>query len=177
MTKKEIRNQFQEIRNNIGNRKSREDILVSSILEMEKVLSSRIISIFVSIGTEIDTHPIIDGLLRIGKRVVIPFIYGHDDMVMKEIKSLDELVRVGKYEIEEAPATNAIVKPEDIDLIIVPGLAFDDANYRLGYGGGYYDRYLKKTKAYSLGICFSEQTVEELPHDDLDVPLDNVFVV
>jgi 5-formyltetrahydrofolate cyclo-ligase len=62
-----------------------------------------------------------------------------------------------------------------IDLAIIPGLAFDKENNRLGRGKGYYDKFLKTTSAFKLGICFSEQLLDSIPHDELDVKMDKVI--
>ncbi|MDR0419147.1 MAG: 5-formyltetrahydrofolate cyclo-ligase [Prevotellaceae bacterium] len=62
-----------------------------------------------------------------------------------------------------------------IDLAIIPGLAFDKENNRLGRGKGYYDKFLKTTSAFKLGVCFSEQLLDDIPHDELDVKMDKVI--
>ena len=72
------------------------------------------------------------------------------------------------------PAERIAVDPERIDAVITPGLAFDRSGARLGYGGGYYDRYLARLEAHAarIGIAFAEQVVDAVPDDELDQPVD-----
>ena len=68
------------------------------------------------------------------------------------------------------------VDPLAIDLVIVPGLAYTMSGYRLGYGGGNYDRFLPLTRAESIGVCFTEQIVDAVPLEPHDLPVDAVVV-
>jgi 5-formyltetrahydrofolate cyclo-ligase len=74
------------------------------------------------------------------------------------------------------PAAGEPVGPEEIDVVVVPGLAFDRRGHRVGYGGGFYDRFLGRLRpdALTVGICFSVQVVDEVPHGRGDRPVDLV---
>ena len=83
-------------------------------------------------------------------------------------------VQAASYGIREPMGKARQVEPESIELVLVPGLAFDREFYRLGYGGGYYDRFLPRLRpgALKIGVAFSFQVVEFLPHDAHDASLD-----
>ena len=176
MSKKELRDRLQRIRKSIIGREKRENDMVIALLSDERVLKASTISIFVSFGSEINTTPLIEGLLNLGKKIVVPSITPTDEMIMKEIKSLDDLSEVGKYGIKEPLLSSKIIGKNEIDLVFVPGLAFDKNNYRLGYGKGYYDAYLRGSDIKTIGLGFLEQAVDELPSDSWDIPLDDVLL-
>lgn len=88
-------------------------------------------------------------------------------MVPCQVTGSQDLVP-GPFQLIE-PNTPAYKGP--IDLCLVPGLVFDQKGYRIGYGGGYYDRFLKDNPAKTLGLCLEEQILPLLPHDSLDLPV------
>lgn len=139
--------------------------------------NSNTIMTFISFKDEVDTHRLIKNSLKIGKRVTVPITYPETKEIKpSEILSFDEL-EIGFYNIL-TPKKDYIrlIKPEEIDLILVPGLAFDRRGYRVGYGGGYYDRFLEKyPNITTIGICFDLQIIEELPKEDFDIPVDFII--
>ena len=84
-------------------------------------------------------------------------------------------MKPGTYAILEPPQDAKEVPISEIDLILVPGVAFDQHGYRLGYGQGYYDRVLKKTKTQKIGLAFEFQFVDALPHSLKDIPMDVII--
>ena len=132
------------------------------------------IALFASLDTEIDTFSLIQTLLEEGKIIYLPKVEGKD-INFYQITSLDGLVvSKDKYHIREPKGDNP-VNPKDIEIIVCPGVAFDKSNHRLGHGKGYYDRYLQKTSAYKVGVCYQEQLLEEIPFDDYDIKMDEVY--
>jgi len=129
-------------------------------------------------GNEVDTCPMIDDAIRAGKRVALPITdLSSRKLILSEIKSYQKEICTGTYGIPE-PGKEFFrpVMPEKIDIVIVPGIAFDKSGYRVGYGGGFYDRFLKTTKALRVGLAFQLQIVEEkLPSGPLDLPVDLVM--
>ncbi len=120
---------------------------------------------------EVDTLPIISDLLKEGKIVLLPKVQGKD-IIPIQIKDLSNL-KEGYAGIKE-PEGNP-VSVDSIDVIIVPGVAFDKKGHRLGYGKGFYDRFLKKTKGLKIGLAYDFQVIEELPSEEHDVPLDLII--
>jgi 5-formyltetrahydrofolate cyclo-ligase len=108
---------------------------------------------YVSVGTEIDTRRLIEDMLAEGKTVCVPRCLDDGIMSACVLTSLDELAK-GAYGIPEPASCSAVISPCDIDLIIMPCVACSLSGHRLGYGGGYYDRYLSRTPAEGA-ICES----------------------
>ena len=87
------------------------------------------------------------------------------------IKNIDELTEVGTYQIKE-PISSEKYNKEDIEIIFIPGLAFDKRGYRLGYGGGYYDQYLSDFNGKKVGLGYFNQLVDKLESDSFDIKID-----
>lgn len=107
------------------------------------------------------------------KRLFLPRI-SQDVLEIYFVTNLSELQK-GPFSLIE-PAGHSPTPLSEIDLILVPALAFDRNRYRLGYGKGYYDRLLSKTNAFTLGIGFQEQLIPQLPRENHDIPLDALLL-
>lgn len=123
--------------------------------------------IYVSMAEEIGTHDIIRQAFVDGKRVCVPLCGSRGEMTARCISSMGQLAP-GVYGILEPPVTAALVPPEQIGLVIAPALACDRKGYRLGYGGGYYDRFLSRTSAQTAVLCAAQCVVDELPVEPFD---------
>ncbi|MBI4261037.1 MAG: 5-formyltetrahydrofolate cyclo-ligase [Actinobacteria bacterium] len=132
-------------------------------LELEGVREARTVLVFRSTGTEIDTEPLIDGLAARSNLVLLPVV---EETLLRAApyRPGDELV-VAAFGIRE-PTARPFVHPGEIDAVVAPGLAFDREGYRLGYGGGFYDRLLAglRPEAFRAGFGFHEQVVDRVPH-------------
>ena len=124
--------------------------------------------IYYSFGSEADTHAIIDGLLSRGKEVYLPRVEGKN-MVAVRFYGDKEQMKVNSFGISE-PLGESF--SGDFDLIIAPLLAVNSRGYRLGYGGGYYDRFLKGRTSPVVGIGYFLQLTDEFEESEWDVPLD-----
>ena len=123
--------------------------------------------IYYSFGAEADTKKLIASLISLGKRVLLPRVEG-DEMVPVEYHLNDGLKKsaFGTLEPQGQAYTGAI------DVILVPLLAVNSRGYRLGYGVGYYDRFLKNSSAVKAGLGYSFQLTDEFSEDGWDEPLD-----
>ncbi|TKC19911.1 5-formyltetrahydrofolate cyclo-ligase [Robertmurraya kyonggiensis] len=134
------------------------------------------ISITISRMPEVDTYQIIRRAWEEKKTVVVPKCYPADrTMVFRALMAFNELESVfyGLYEpIEEITVA---VEKKDIDLMIVPGLAFTKRGERLGFGGGYYDRYLEGYGGKKIALAFQQQIVPSLPVERHDILLQNII--
>ena len=164
-----IRKELKQIRNNICD-KDKKSLIISNKL-YDVVKEHNPIGLYSAMPDEVNLDTLIIRLLDEGRRVALPKIVGND-IKFYYINSITELKKCGKYNIRE-PQNNNCADGE-IEVLIVPGLGFDYKNMRLGFGKGYYDRYLSKYKGISYGACFEEQYVEELPINEYDIPVDGV---
>jgi 5-formyltetrahydrofolate cyclo-ligase len=126
--------------------------------------------LFYSFGSEVTTSGLVDHARALGKRVLLPYIEG-DALEAAEIMAGEAMVPT-TYGPKE-PVRRRAVDPGEVDLVVAPGLAFDRRGYRLGYGGGFYDRYLARLRpsATRVAVGFSFQVVEEVPSGPGDEPV------
>lgn len=147
--------------------------LTENFLSLEEYIECKTLFAFVSMPAECDTHSIIKRAFSDGKAVAVPkCINKFGEMDFYFINSLDELEK-GCFSTLE-PNPQKCRKAEDFSsgLCIVPGLCFDYQGYRLGFGGGYYDRFLEKFGGASVGICYSKCIEKELPRGIFDKQTD-----
>lgn len=168
--KQELRKKYLSIRKNICSTIS-SSIITKKVLSHPKIITSSTILIYMSYNNEVDTKEIINALLP-SKKIALPKV------IDKEIKfyyinSLLEL-SPGYYGILEPITTNP-VNNYDNTICITPGVCFSRDGYRLGYGGGYYDRFLSKHKVYTIGLCYKECLVNALPHESHDKQIDEII--
>lgn len=142
------------------------------LIHHPQIVSSHTIGCYVSLPGEVDTLKVIEYLLKT-KQVCVPKVQG-SIMHFYRIQSLDDL-KEGCFHVLE-PITKEKVLPTSIDCMIVPMLAYDLKNYRVGYGKGYYDKYFASGyQGYKLGIAYSFQCVERILTDHYDYCLDEIL--
>ncbi|MFI3296526.1 MAG: 5-formyltetrahydrofolate cyclo-ligase [bacterium] len=135
--------------------------------------NAAVVMLFSPLWDEVDVKRLFERAFDAKKRVILPTIV-NGDIVPVELKP-DTEWRVGKYNIDEPMA-----EPYDgeIDLVIVPGVAFDADGNRLGRGKGFYDRFLiNYPNAYKIGVGFEFQLVDEIPTEPFDIKMDEVIVI
>ena len=174
--KKEIREKYLAIRKNIINREEKTKEILDRLLNDSTYQKANTIALFKSFNFEVDTNSIIDNSLSNNKVVALPRIE-QDEIVFYKINSKSILVK-NKYKIEEPISKkDNYIEKENIDLVIVPGLCFDRSGNRLGYGKGFYDRFLSGTSIRTIAICFDEQLLDEglLPASNSDVKIEEII--
>ena len=144
----------------------------SNLFSSEIFKKSRTIMFFVSFNSEVHTHEMIKD--SIGKKTVaIPKVIEHR-IEPSMIIDFDSLIPSGRFGILE-PIELAKITYKSIDMVLVPGVIFDKNGYRLGYGLGYYDRFLNKLpKAVKVGLCFDFQVMDKVPREEHDIPVDYI---
>lgn len=150
--------------------------VISRVIESDIYKNSKNIFTFVSFKSEVFTHNFIKNSILNGKKIFIPHIIDKT-MHPVELKDFKDL-EIGFYNILSMPEDKIkISKGDEIDLVIVPGLIFGKNMYRIGYGGGYYDKFLsnKEISAYKLGICYDFQVIDEIQNDIYDIPVDKII--
>ena len=162
-TKDEIRKQMLYIRKKITNKEKLSTIIVNKIINLDIYKKSKVIALYNSMIDEVDTSKIIKKSL-VNKVVLLPKII-NDKMVFVEINQ-GTLFKKSIFGVNEPIGREYHGK---IDLIIVPGLAFEKNGIRLGYGKGYYDKFLENKDIYKIGICFSKQMYSAIPSEKHDI--------
>jgi len=154
------------------------NIIENKLYKMDYYKNAKTIMSFISFGDEIITHEIIKNSIKNGKSVVVPItIPETKKLKVSKILDFSEL-EIGYYNIL-TPKKDFLrfIDFNTIDLVLVPGVVFARDGYRVGYGGGYYDRFLSKfkEKVNTIGLAFDLQIVEEVPKDSFDIPVDFII--
>ncbi len=134
--------------------------------------NAKIILLYWSMDDEVSTHEFINKWYQ--KKMILLPVTLDDRLELREFSGEEYLKKTSKLALYE-PAGRIYTNVEAIDLVIVPGVAFDTNNNRLGRGKGYYDRLLPSLRAYKLGVCFDFQLLENIPHHEDDVKMDEVI--
>jgi len=149
------------------NDKNSSSKLTKRILEIEELKKVKIIASFISIKTEISTEPLNDYLVSLGKQICLPVILNNNKHLIFRAYDKKTTLKKGKFGIPEPDETREELLP---NLILTPCLAFDQFGYRLGYGGGYYDRtFIKFRKLghpfFSVIVAYDGQKINEVVRD------------
>ena len=151
------------------------DIIRGKLFKEEMFKKAKVVMFYVSLKDEVDTLPMIDEALKAGKRVCVPVILKEEmKLIAGEIKDRKadlEKQHFGIYQPKKDKVREIPLK--DIDLVVVPGIAFDKNNVRLGRGHGYYDRFLSGLHegTNTIGLAFRFQVLEDLPKQPHDIPV------
>ena len=154
----------------------RSAVICSTALALPVLQNKKVIAAYSSFGHEVVTQPLLANLLAAGFVLTLPVVdQQNQKMEFRRVDSLETLTP-GVYGILE-PHTGQLCSPEEIELLFIPGLAFDRQGNRLGRGGGYYDRYLPTVKpnAVKIGLAFQLQIADALPVDPHDIKVDAVI--
>lgn len=175
--KKQCRNEVKERLKRLteGEKAQRSYLSCINVLNTEEFKNAKTVMIYKPMKNECDPTLIESAARETGKKVVYPLCI-NDCEIKALAPSSESDFKKGAYGIwEPIEEKSEEIKFEDIDLVIVPGIAFDNNLARLGRGGGYYDRFLHKcTKAFKMGFAFYEQIVESVPCEPTDVKLDKL---
>lgn len=144
--------------------------LLARFQDLEEVRRARRIMVFAGVGSEPDTGSLISHLLAQGKQVILPRCLPQSRMEGRRITRMEDLRR-GKFGIPEPGEDCPTVDRDTIDLILTPCLCCDRSGYRLGQGGGYYDRYLVDYTGVTVALCPEDRLQDRLPAQEFDIPV------
>ena len=150
-------------------------VIQQKLLSTEEFSRANVLALYYSIHNEVDTHKIIENCLDSGKIVLLPTV--HDGrMIFRELKGFSCLHK-GKFGIPEPPATNEALAPDQADMIVLPGIAFDKKGQRVGYGKGFYDKCLHHLEGQGklVAVCYDFQLVEKIAGEPHDVKVDMII--
>lgn len=150
-------------------------IIISRFIKHDAYQNSSNIMLYLDFRNEVKTGPLIECMLREGKRTLIPVINPEDySLTISELKDPQNDLFPGKFGLLEPNAdTLRPVEPTIIDLVLVPGLVFDKKGYRIGFGAGYYDRFLPMLQSHVplISLAYELQIVDDVPREPHDVPV------
>lgn len=170
--KKALRRQLIERRAAIINAGDKSAEIFKRVVSLAEFKNADTVLCYVSVGDEVSTIDIIKEALKNGKRVAVPrCIRDSRSLEFFYINGLDEL-KTGAYNIPEPDVNASRITSFDGSVCIVPALSVDDSGTRIGYGGGYYDRFLADYTGIRIATCFDECTGIDLPREATDQPMD-----
>ena len=175
MDKKELRRTIRERKRAMTEEEivSRSEKLGQLFAQSQAYKAAKTIYGYLPYNQEVRTVPMLEQALKDGKRVAVPKVYG-DEM---KFLYLDDLSQVEKgYAGIPEPIADGPVADDDTALVLMPGLAFDPAGHRIGYGGGFYDKFLAAEPNHpTLALCYEFQMLPELHTEEHDIPVDTVL--
>jgi 5-formyltetrahydrofolate cyclo-ligase len=176
--KNELRAKYRAIRKALTPQEKREkdELIFRQIIQSRYYQQAETLICFVSTAIEIDTHRLIHHAWRQGKRVAVPkCLDDRGRMRFYYIRSLEDLEKARFSLWEPDPSRCEALRTYENSICIVPGFSFDPYGFRLGYGKGYYDRFLSKYSEIKIGICYNNCVAPALPHGRYDVPVNYLF--
>ena len=172
--KLQIRNVCKKYRNNLSAEKKQQFdlILQEKFLQTEEYKNAKVLLAFVSKDIEINTELIIKQALSDGKTLALPKCKEENLMVFYIVDDLSQLMEGYYGLLEPNPEKCKMLSETENTVCLVPGLAFDREGYRIGFGKGYYDRFLLDYKGITVGMCYTKCVEEALPKGYYDRPID-----
>lgn len=166
--KNELRKKFRSLRDNLNNRAEMDKKITRTVLDLDIFRSAETVLLYYPSGSEVSTLEIFSACQLMGKKIAFPLCLDRDGTMDFFIVKGESDFEKGMYGIYEPK--KALEKLADTydSICFVPGLSFDKRGYRLGYGKGYYDRYLSTFNGISVGLCYDSLVTDSLPADCYD---------
>lgn len=173
--KKALRKEMLALRAGLSEdyRLSADKAIAEHVIASDDYQQAQVVFCFVNMDGEVNTQPIIEEALARGKVVCVPKVMGKGHMEAFQITSYEDF-EVSDYGIREPKEGCPLIEPEQIDLGIIPNIVLSKDGYRLGYGGGFYDRYLLRTQMKRFGVCRAQLIQENLPVEAHDEKVDAI---
>jgi len=184
--KRKIRQEFLKKRNNLSRDeiKSKSEKIEKELFSLPEFQRAKTVMFYVSFRSEVETEKMTRNALKLKKKIVIPVVHG-EKIVVSEIKNLKKELTKGSFGIKEPKKEfRRRVNQKEIDLVVVPGVVFDKSGGRLGYGRGYYDRFLRSKSIRSrmsrsrqcalIGLAFDLQIARKIPLVKRDMKVDKI---
>jgi 5-formyltetrahydrofolate cyclo-ligase len=148
--------------------------IVKRLLAHPRIKQAQVILMYYSLDDEVNTHEVINELVAQGKTVLLPAVVDDTRMELREYHGKQDL-ESGFFHLME-PVGKVFTQYDNIDVAVVPGMAFDSRHNRLGRGKGYYDRFLSQIPTvYKIGICFDFQKLPGIPAEENDIKMNEVL--
>jgi 5-formyltetrahydrofolate cyclo-ligase len=179
--KKKIRREMRRLRDSLSldDIRSKSGAIESRLMQLLDEQKARSIMFYIAFDSEVRTQNCITRAIRDGKTAIVPVCPadGRRELLPSRLLDLQSEVAEGMFGIPEPkPEFQRPFPPEKIDLVVVPGLAFDRRGYRIGYGGGYYDRFLARCpQALHVGLAYEIQIIDSAFPSEWDVPVHRII--
>ncbi len=172
--KKRIRREIRILKDKIPlNEKMKRSVSILKKVEcLPEFVSAQTVMLYWAMTDEVQTADFVIKWAA-SKRVILPCVNGND-LDLRVFKGEEDLIAGENFGIPE-PSGDLFTANKEIDLILVPGVAFDIENNRMGRGKAYYDKLLSTLDAYKLGVCFDFQLLKSVPTDEHDIKMDKMI--
>lgn len=152
------------------------NVIINRLIRQPEYTDAQTVHCYVSMNDrrEVNTHKLLKQMLRQGKKVVVPITNFHDSTLTHiQLSSFEDLMP-NKWGVLE-PDSGEEVSISEVELVIVPMVAADEQGNRIGYGKGFYDRFLAEIDCPTVGLIFEQNIVPHVPTEDFDIPLDVIL--
>jgi len=147
--------------------------IIKQIKENFNLDKYNVIGFYMPLGNEVDLRPLMKKLIESGKTIVIPKVLDKYNMEFYPLENIRDY-HIGRFNVLE-PNSNKKMPKNEIEIIFIPGIYFSYNKYRLGFGAGFYDRYLVNFCGIKVGICFNFQYISDFPINEYDIPMDKII--
>ena len=173
--KRALRAEYKALRNSVADMEAKSDSIYELLIDSHLYYDAETVLLYWSVDSEVATHKMIDKIFSDGKKLALPkCVDANGNMLFYFVRSYDDIVD-GMYGIKEPVENELYIATDACTLCLVPGLCYTLDGYRLGYGKGYYDRFLENFSGVSVGLCYDECLVESLPVDGYDKKVDFII--
>ena len=175
MDKQTLRKQIREAKRAVSfsEKERRSAAIMHQVEQLPRFLEAKVVLLYWSMADEVQTHDFVNRWYR-QKTVLLPCVAG-DDLLLRQYTGPECLKAGEQFGIGE-PTGPEYSQVDQVEMIVVPGVAFDRKGNRMGRGRGFYDRLLKSTpNAYKVGVAFDFQMLDDIPMEPFDVPMDDVI--
>ena len=171
--KKRIRREIRTLKKavTLEEKTSRSIAILDKVEHLPEFASAKTVMLYWAMADEVQTADFVIKWAA-SKRVILPCVNGND-LDLRVFRGEEDLIAGENFGIPE-PSGQLFTAYDEIDLILVPGVAFDVENNRMGRGKAYYDKLLSSLKAFKLGICFDFQLLQSVPTDEHDIKMDRI---
>lgn len=175
LSKEELRKRIKEKRDKLSQKEilERSEKIIEKLVKMNEFVYAEIVACYISFGSEVNTHSLIKSFMK-KKRILVPFVDKRKKEIhLSHLKNWEEL-HTGEYGILE-PKKEFLRIEDNADIFIIPGIVFDEKGNRIGYGEGYFDRFLCNFRGKKIALAYDFQVVKKMPNEEHDVRMD--FIV
>lgn len=171
-----LRRKYINIRNKIDDKDNKSQLIVDNLIKDKDFINAKIIALYKSLNNEVNTNELISYCFKLKKIILLPKVIG-DDLVFYKINENEIFIKSSFGVLEPIGKEINKVNKKEIDLVIVPGVCFDENKNRLGFGKGYYDRFLNNINLKTIALCYEEQVLKEriLPVESNDVKINKIL--